>query len=316
MRYLALFGVCLTAIGQQVPASPPIQDLNVLIGKQVIVQRTILCPPGTFKWTLDYASKRATVVSLKPQPQIPFRPAVLNKLPPETRALLEDQRRAATILVQFEDGTQLDSCMAVSPAKLSDHFELVPGQTLDIGLAPDPTPILASDTLPAALTSSVTAAALTPSITAAPVLSKQECPVTVVRATSTNGGFGHAMVDGLTKSPFERAMEKANNGGKDPHYLDVRMHNATQKSIRAVEATVAYANLMGDQGVTNTLLFQNDNPIKAGKEFRGYSVDTSEQSANGKGDVTVYIDRVRFEDNTFWRDNGSRSCALTSKIKQ
>src|SRR5471030_1572275 len=90
---------------------------------------------------------------------------------------------------------------------------------------------------------------------------------------------------------FERAMEKANNGGNDPHYLDVRMRNGSQKSIRAIEASVVYADLMGDQGMGTTLLFQNDNPIKAGREFRGYSVDTSARLANGKGDVTVYVSR-------------------------
>jgi hypothetical protein len=314
MRYAALFFLCLAAFGQQAPA-PPVQDLNVLIGKKVIVQRTVLCPPATFKWTLDYAGKTATVISLKPGPQIlPVRHP--EKLPPEIRALWEDQRKAAIILVQFEDGTRLDSCMAISPAQLSDHFELVPGQTLDIGLASDPTTTPASNALPAVLTPSTTARTLAPSITAAPVSSTQECPVTVVKATSTNGGFRHAFADALTKSRFEQAVEKAQNGGNDPHYLDVRLHNASQKTVRAIEATVTYTDAMGDESTNGTtLLMQNNDPIKPGKDVSGYSVDTFARSANGKGEVSVRVSRVRFEDNTFWKDNGSRSCALTSKIK-
>ena len=45
-------------------------------------------------------------------------------------------------------------------------------------------------------------------------------------------------------------------------------------------------------------------------------MDTSESWRNGKGEVNVYVNRVRFEDDSFWQDNGSHSCALTSKIKQ
>jgi hypothetical protein len=54
----------------------------------------------------------------------------MDRLPPQARAMMEDARRAATILVQFEDGTQLDTCAPVGPSRLSDYFELVPGQTL------------------------------------------------------------------------------------------------------------------------------------------------------------------------------------------
>ena len=168
MRYLALFFLCLAAIAQ-VP-SPPIQDLNVLIGKKVIVQRTVLCPPATFKWTLDYAGKTATVISVKPGPQIALRPRRPEQLPPGTRALLEDQRRAATILVQFEDGTLLDSCMAISPAQLSEHFELAPGQILEAAPAPpsDPTPTMVPTPTPTPDIQTPTPASSVPSTTAAP----------------------------------------------------------------------------------------------------------------------------------------------------
>jgi hypothetical protein len=44
--------------------------------------------------------------------------------------MMEDQQKAATILLQFEDGTQLDTCAPIGPSKFSESFELAPGQTL------------------------------------------------------------------------------------------------------------------------------------------------------------------------------------------
>jgi hypothetical protein len=55
----------------------------------------------------------------------------MDRLTPQVRALMEDAREAATILLQFDDGTQLDTCAPVGPSKLSDYFELAPGQTLE-----------------------------------------------------------------------------------------------------------------------------------------------------------------------------------------
>src|ERR1035441_9120610 len=154
---MGLFVVLRVAACQE----PPIQDLNVLIGKQVIVRRTALSPPGTFTWSLAYAGKQATVVSLKPSKALSLTPAVMNKLSPAARAILEDQQKAATILVRFEDGTQLDSCMPITPRVLSDHFELAPGQTLDAAPASTPvpvsTPVQAANPLPATLPLTTTA---------------------------------------------------------------------------------------------------------------------------------------------------------------
>lgn len=109
----------------------PIQDLNLLIGKQVIVQRAPLCNPGTYTAVLTYSGKQAKVVSLKPfKLPFPVSQAALDRMTPELRALMEDERKAATILLQFEDGTQLDTCAPIGPSKFSESFELAPGQTL------------------------------------------------------------------------------------------------------------------------------------------------------------------------------------------
>lgn len=131
----------------------------MLIGKQVIVQRTALCRPGPFTYSLAYAGKQATVVSLKPSNVRSLPPGTLNRLPPATRALLEDQQRAATVLVRLEDGTQLDSCAPIGPSTLSNYFEIVPGQTLEVttALPTDPTPTPAPNLQSATATPSVAA---------------------------------------------------------------------------------------------------------------------------------------------------------------
>jgi hypothetical protein len=53
----------------------------------------------------------------------------MDRLTPEVRAMMEDAQKAATVLVQFEDGTQLDTCRQIRPSKLSDYFELSPCQS-------------------------------------------------------------------------------------------------------------------------------------------------------------------------------------------
>jgi hypothetical protein len=130
--------IALPGFGQE--PQQPIQDLNLLIGKQVTVQRKPLCQPGTYTVVLAYAGKQAKVISLKPSTHAPLSKSVMDKLPPETRSMLEDAWKAATVLVQFEDGMQLDSCAPVRPSRLSDYFELVPDQTLQAVVQASSTP--------------------------------------------------------------------------------------------------------------------------------------------------------------------------------
>ncbi len=102
-----------------------------LVGKRVIVHRMPLCQPGTYTPDIAHAGKQATVISAKPNNAIPaLSPKVMSRLAPEARALIEDQQKAATLLLQFEDGTKLDSCAPIPPKALSDYLELVPGQTV------------------------------------------------------------------------------------------------------------------------------------------------------------------------------------------
>lgn len=148
--------VVVGVFGQDQPQT--IQDLKLLIGKQVTVQRWPLCQSGTYTTVLTYAGKQAKVVSLKPSTVTPPSQQVLDRLTPALRAKMEEIQKSATILVQFEDGTQLDSCGPVAPGKLADHFELVPGQSLE---AVSPSPPATTPTPPVAAPAATPAAAAT-----------------------------------------------------------------------------------------------------------------------------------------------------------
>jgi hypothetical protein len=127
---IVIIGVAVTstAFGQQV------QDVNQLVGKKVIIQRMPLCEPGTYNTVLAYAGKQGTVLSAKPSNMIHLSESVMSRMKPEARAMMEDQQKAATLLVQFDDGKKLDTCAAIGPARISSYFELVEGETL--GAAP------------------------------------------------------------------------------------------------------------------------------------------------------------------------------------
>jgi hypothetical protein len=136
-KIVAVMLFALACVGQEQPA--PIQDLGLLIRKQVIVQRIPLCQPGTYTAVLTYAGKQTKVVSVKRSKTFPLSQTAMNRLSPELRAMMEDQQKAATILLQFEDGTQLDTCAPIGPSKFSDSFELAPGQALQES-SPPPMP--------------------------------------------------------------------------------------------------------------------------------------------------------------------------------
>ena len=115
------------AHGQRLTIQEPAQ----LIGKRVNVQRMPLCQPGTYTADLAHAGKQATVVSLKPNKMPKLPSMVMSAMTPELRDMMEDQQNAATLLLQFEDGTKLDTCAPIGPRKLAEYLELVPGETLE-----------------------------------------------------------------------------------------------------------------------------------------------------------------------------------------
>ena len=277
-----------------------------LIGKKAVAQRVPFYQPGTYQTIPDsYAGQTVTIIDVKPSAMYAAMPKLsasqMASLPQESRENIENVREASTVVVEFADGMKADTgALPVMPSTLPSYLAVLPTQQSNV---------------PGSVSPPTQTATLAPSPIVAIVKANSECPLIVTKATSTNGGFGHALAEAMTKSEFERAMEKANAGGNDPHYLDVRMRNGSDKAVRAIEAFVLYADAMGDSGPQTTLLTQNDRDIKPGGEYRGYSVDTSQRSSNGIGDVTVFVNRIRYADNTFWLDNGSHSCSLTTRIR-
>jgi hypothetical protein len=123
-----LFAASVLTLGQV--QQQPVPDLNLLVGKQVIVQRVPLCQPGTYAAVLTYAGKTVKVISIKTQAVSPMAKNAVDRMPPQARATIEDALKAATILVEAEDGTRLDTCAAVLPSLLPNYFELAPGEIL------------------------------------------------------------------------------------------------------------------------------------------------------------------------------------------
>ena len=313
MKQLAALFSLITALSLTAAAQNELKvdDPSQLAGKKLNVLRAMLCQPNTFTANLNYSGKVATVVSVKPGKGVSIPARTLNRMPPESRALFEDQMKAATLLLQFEDGTKLDTCAPIGPKKIAEYFELAPGETLGTAAPPKSDAPSAGLALASTGSSPASAGQAASSTPAGP----QECPVVMTKVSSSES-FGHALADAMTTSEFERQVDRAGHGGKDKHYLDMRERNNGQKPIRAIESVVVYKNVMGDETVRDTLTSQNTKPIKPGEELKSYFMDRGLQSSNGVGDVTVYVQRVRFTDDTLWVDNGSHSCSLTAQIKR
>jgi hypothetical protein len=296
---LAVFAIA--ALGQELNLQDPAQ----LVGKHVIVSRDLpLCEPGTYNATIAYYGKTALVESIKPK-GVKIADNILNRMAPQMQDMMRDQRKAAVILLKFEDGKEFDSCAQVGPKKLSEALALAPGESLTASVEPAPAP-----------TAAATAPAVGNGLLASPVTaSHQNCPVEVTKATSTDGGFGHGLADRMTTSEYQRQTDETLHGGMGKHYLDMRLKNISTKLITAIESVASYVNVMGDPSASTTFTTQNSKPIKPGQENRSYTMDREMLAANGKGQVIVYVQRVRFEDGTFWTDNGSHSCSLTNQIK-
>ena len=118
---LLLFAI--SSLGKE---QPVIKDPAKLVGKKVNVHSIPLCQLGTHTADLTHAGKSATVVSVKPNNTPAMSPAFTSRLNPEARALLDDQQKAATLLLQFEDGVKLETCTPIGPKGLAYYLELVP----------------------------------------------------------------------------------------------------------------------------------------------------------------------------------------------
>ena len=122
-----LFMAAVSGLAQSQPT-----NLQMLVGRRAIAQRTPFYQPGTYKEiSKEYAGQEVTIIAVKPSASfasIPFlTPQVMASLPPASRASMENLRNAATIIVQFADGTKADTGAApVMPSMLSNYLELIP----------------------------------------------------------------------------------------------------------------------------------------------------------------------------------------------
>ena len=286
-----------SALGQDQLAIP--DDLSRLIGKNVLVGRLPLCEPKTFVVNMTYAGKQATVISFVKAAVAQVPPNVANQMAPSLLALMEDSRKGGVLLFQFEGGMKLDTCVAQGLKQIADNLELVAGQTMT------PEPIKQS------IASSVNATASQPNAASTP---PQECPLVVTKITSGDGGLRNAFAEALTTSEFQRQLDETMHDGKKKHFLGVRIRNNSQKRVLAFESVVVYSNKMGDETLRNTLMSQNTKPLAPGQDYKSYAMDREEYTQTGAGQVSLHISRVRFDDNTFWLDNGSHSCSLSINI--
>lgn len=284
-----------TAPGQTDAVDPSAfpDDLSRLVGKKVVVGRIPLCVPKTYDVNLSFAGKPATVVSFKPNAMLARFSSNANRLPPGVRASIEDARRGGILTFRFEDGTVLDSCADMMLSQLGPNMSLAAGETL---AQPKVT--------------SGAATLVTPGTTAG----AQRCSL-VITALSSGLSFGHAIIDSLTTSEFERQIDSARNGGVQKNYLDLRVRNDGEKPIKAFEFSDVYRNTMGDETISATYVSQNTQPIGPGATSRSYTMDRVERARSGEGDIKVYISRIRFGDDSIWEDNGTHSCFRTVTSK-
>lgn len=290
----AILAVAGTAFGQTSDKTIP-QNLHLLVGKRVVVGRMILCVPNTYSPNLSYAGKTATVMAFKENTTLTtLPPSVLNRLSQNIRANLEDIEKGGILSFQFQDGTSLDTCSNQGVSALTPNLELAAGETITYPEAQTNTNETISRPIPSI--SSVT----------------QQCPIDVI-GVSSGVSVLHFLLDTLTTSEFQQQLDETLHDGHQKHYLDMRMRNDSDKLVAAFEMTAVYANKMGDESGSSTFVSQNSGPLKPGSEYTASAMDRSEWTQNGSGEVKLFISRVRFTDNTYWQDDGSHSCARSTR---
>jgi hypothetical protein len=253
-----------------------IQDLSSLVGKQVVVQRTALCQPGTFNAVLTYAGKTATVQTVTPKVMPKMPSGAMNRIPEgQMRELLEG--KGAIILFKFEDGTELDSCAAITPSTLSDFIALVPGQTLEP--APRPT---------------------TPN---PPPTQPQDCPVSIANLTTGNS-FKASMLVSMESQGNSRSIGKS--------FLTVKYQNDSNKEVTGIRFRVSYFNSVQEIQHVSDVITPTGAKLKPKKSFSVVQPDWVFVGTE-KMQLAGWVDKVVFADGTSWSDGGTHACKATSK---
>ena len=302
---VAIVGVASIAIASSVAAQQVVtpvrnravaaipDDLSLLVGKRVIVGRMPLCVPNTYNVNLIYSGKTARVVSFTPNKNLTAFPTNV-RLPPSVQATFADIAKGGLILFEFDDGTQLDNCASVGLSTITAQVELAPGETIT------PVPSLRSAGAPTSNDAAVASSPRPPP--------PQQCPLSIT-SLSSGVSLSDMFVEALTTSEFERQIDETMHNGQSKHYLDISVHNGTEKSVEAFEFRTSYLNHMGDATVSATYISQTARPIKPHGDYRAQAMDRGESSQNGAGKVDLYISRVKFDDGTIWQDDGTKSCS-------
>ena len=275
-------------------------DLNLLVGKQVVVGRMALCVPKTYNVNLSYSGKTAKVVSFTRNASLDGIKGNLRSLPPSTQAMMTDLMKGGLVQFEFGDGTRLDNCGSIGWATIAAALELAPGELISLP---------AKDQSVAALTPGL-AGALPPTGAVIP----QKCPVSVA-GLSSGVSLTHMFVEALTTSEFERQVDETIHNGQTKHYLDVRVHNDSERPVAAYEFGTIYMNRMGDPSATAAYISQNSHPIKPGGDDKTSTMDRDLSAQSGTGQVRVYITRIKFDDGSTWQGDGTRSCTRTTNVE-
>jgi hypothetical protein len=275
-------------------------DLGLLIGKRVVVGRMALCTPKTYNVNLSYSGKTAKVVSFTRNNSLDRIKGNLRSIPPSAQETMTDLMKGGLVLFEFEDGTRMDNCGSIGWSTIAAQLELAPGET--VSLASDEQ--RPSATAPEQFGTSPSSGATM----------LQSCPVSVT-GLSSGVSFAHMFVDALTTSQFERQVDETIHNGQSKHYLDVRVHNDSDKSVAAFEFGAIYLNKMGDEAASTTYISQNTRPIRPGGEMKTTAMDRETLAQTGSGEVKVYVGRVRFDDGSSWQDDGTHSCSRTTTIQ-
>jgi hypothetical protein len=303
-------------------------DLQLLVGKHIVLGRLPVCTPSTYTANLAYAGKPAKVLSFEANKALRGSAGNLSRMPPNLRPMIADAKKGGILKLQFQDGKIFDTCGDLLLSQLSAGLTLAAGETVPL---PASTPaesltLAAGETIP--LLASTPAKSLTlaagetiplPASTPAKSLSSvpapvQTCPM-VITGASSGVSLGHSLIDALTTSEFQTQLDEAAHGGKSKHYLDIRASNSSQKAVQAFEFVALYQDKMGDETTSSTYVSQNTRAIKPGDTYKASAMDRDELAQNGAGKITLSISRVRFGDDTVWQDNGSHSCSLATVTK-
>lgn len=110
-------------------------DLNLLVGKKVLVGRMPLCVPKTYSVNLTYAGKPATVVSYAKDPMLAR--TNVNRMPSSMRPMMGDALRGGSLTFRFDDGTVLDTCGNMVFSQLAPNMDLIQGDATAQPTAPN-----------------------------------------------------------------------------------------------------------------------------------------------------------------------------------